>query len=347
VENAEKHVLLSHTCAHMVDVVPAKPHPAPHPSAPAPTTSSALPGDVPGWTRIFADDFDTDAPVGSFPSTYTNWGAYDDGWSDTSKNGEYYPSTVLSASGGNLQMYIHTANGIHMVCAPYPLLPGASAANGMLHGMYRARMRVDPLVGYKTAWLLWPDSEVWPQDGEVDFPEANLDSTIDGFVHHMNATSGSDQSYWLTGVTYANAWHEVTITRLPNSITFTLDDKSWSTTDRVPSLSMHWVLQTETQLSGGPPADNVAGYLLVDWVAVYAPTAALLAEHAVANSAAKSTSSASSHVPSVAIVLPVVALAVVVSVVLLVALVVVLRNRRARHAQLREQLLAASQPVPQ
>ena len=60
--------------------------------------------------------------------------------------------------------------------------------------------------GYKTAWLLWPRSEVWPRDGEIDFPEGDLDSTIHGFVHRQGATSGSDQYAVSTSATYTS-WH--------------------------------------------------------------------------------------------------------------------------------------------
>jgi hypothetical protein len=34
------------------------------------------------------------------------------------------------------------------------------------------RFKTDSMHGYKGAWLLWPASEVWPRDGEIDFPEA-------------------------------------------------------------------------------------------------------------------------------------------------------------------------------
>ena len=33
---------------------------------------------------------------------------------------------------------------------------------------------------------------------------------------------------------------------------------------------MHWVLQTETQLSGGAPSDSAAGHVYIDWVTAYA-----------------------------------------------------------------------------
>jgi hypothetical protein len=34
---------------------------------------------------------------------------------------------------------------------------------------------------------------------------------------------------------------------------------------------MHWVLQTETSLSGSAPSDSAAGNVQIDWVAVYRP----------------------------------------------------------------------------
>jgi len=51
-------------------------------------------------------------------------------------------------------------------------LPGAvGKEGGLLYGRYAIHFKADPVPGYKTSWLLWPDSEKWPQDGEIDFPE--------------------------------------------------------------------------------------------------------------------------------------------------------------------------------
>lgn len=101
----------------------------------APSSPSGVPlpkGDLPGWTQLVAEDFNTPAAIGSFLSTYPSWGAYPDGWTDTSKNGRYYPSKTLAASGGMMSIYLHTENGTHLVCAPYPRIPGANSHNGML-----------------------------------------------------------------------------------------------------------------------------------------------------------------------------------------------------------------------
>ena len=48
--------------------------------------------------QVFADDFSTNVPLGSFPAAVSSsWGnSYPDGWKDTTKNGTYMPSKVVS-----------------------------------------------------------------------------------------------------------------------------------------------------------------------------------------------------------------------------------------------------------
>jgi hypothetical protein len=230
-------------------------------------------GDLPGWRLVFADDFTTDVPLGKFPSAVSSkWSAYQDGWNDTSKNGTYYPSKVVSIHGGLMNLNLHTENGIHMVSAPVPKVPGATGSGGgQLYGRYVIRFRADPVAHYKTAWLLWPDSETWPRDGEIDFPEGDLDGTISGFMHRQNGTSGGDQDAYDTLVTYTS-WHTATIEWTAAACKFILDGTTiGNSTSRIPSTPMHWVIQTETALSGGAPADGDVGNVQIDWVAVYAP----------------------------------------------------------------------------
>jgi hypothetical protein len=229
-------------------------------------------GDLPGWHQVFADDFTTDAAVGSFPgSAYGNkWSVYLDGWKDTTGNGQYYPSRVLSVSNGVLNMYLHTENGIHMVAAPLPIVQPGRPAAGMLYGRYTVRYRADPLPGYKTAWLLWPDSENWPTDGEIDFPEGDLNGTMNAFMHWQNGTSGNSQDAYATSDTYSS-WHTATIEWTPAAVTFYLDGQVIGrSTSNIPNTPMHWVLQTESATDGTVPSDATAGNVQVDWVAAYA-----------------------------------------------------------------------------
>jgi len=135
--------------------------------------ASGMPvGNLPGWKQIFSDDFNTPAPLGSFLNVYaTQWDAYPEPYNDTSKHGMYSPQKTLSVANGLLNIHMHTEGGIPRVAAPTPRIsgPGTSPWTGVIYGRFSARMRADPVHGYKTAWLLWPDSERWPDDGEIDF----------------------------------------------------------------------------------------------------------------------------------------------------------------------------------
>jgi beta-glucanase (GH16 family) len=238
-----------------------------------PNSGSANITDANGtWRQIFADNFNTNVPVGSFPGRVygPRWKVYLDGWKDTTKNGTYYPSRVLSVSNGVLNMYLHTEiiNGVavHMVSAPEPILPGGTS--GQTYGRYSVRFYADAVPGYQTAWLLWPDSGVWPGDGEVDYPDRNLTGTIHAFMHYASPSGG--QTAFSTNVPEAGAWHIATMEWQPGKVTFILDGAVIGVaTTLVPFKPMHHVLQTETQLSGGAPSNTAAGNVKVDWVVIY------------------------------------------------------------------------------
>jgi hypothetical protein len=229
----------------------------------SPSGQAAPRGDLPGWTQTYVEDFNTDVATGAFPGAYTDhWYAYSDGIKDTSKNGTYMPSKVLSVHDGVLDYAVRTEGGKHMVSAPV-----VKDTYGQVYGRYSVRFRSDSLPGYKNAWLLWPDSDRWPADGEIDFPEGDLDGSINAFSHYASAGGGQDQ--FGSGASF-NAWHTATIEWLPGKVTFALDGKTLgSSTQNVPATAMHWVLQTETALGGPAPSAGVAGHVLVDWVALY------------------------------------------------------------------------------
>jgi hypothetical protein len=235
-----------------------------------PTTPPAAPSrsSPPGWRLIFHEDFGTNVSPGGFLSTYRDFGAYPWGWLDTSKRGHYDPS-VLSVSAGIMTMHLYTsADGIHHVAALYPRLPGGW---NQLYGRYSVRFRADPVAGYKAAWLLWPQSEVW-SDGEIDFPEGDLTGKISVFLHHVGAPA--DQDYFGTGAGFVD-WHIATIEWSPNKVVFAFDGRVIGTSTRhVPATPMHYVLQTETALGSEPVPSTAAGNVQVDWVSVwgYAPT---------------------------------------------------------------------------
>ena len=237
------------------------------------TTCGPMPtGNPTGWRQVFSDDFTTDVPLGSFPAAVSSrWWAYPSPWKDTTGNGTYSPQEI-SVHDGVLDMYLHTEAGVHMVAAPLPIVqPGPNRyGQGLLYGRYTVCFRADAVAGYKTAWLLWPDSKNWPADGEIDFPEGTLTGTISAFLHHRGATTGTDQDAFRTTVTYTS-WHVATIEWTAKTCRFVLDGSVIGTSRRrIPNTPMHWVLQTETATDGTIPSDTAAGHVLVDWIAAYA-----------------------------------------------------------------------------
>lgn len=239
-------------------------------------------GDLPGWKQVFREEFDKgDVPIGAFPGpAYSaKWSAgYKDGTPDTAgqkgaKSG-YYPSKVLSVKNGMLDWYLHTENGISMGAAPTPKIPNNSARagllprhNSLLYGRISVRFKADTLRGFKAAWLLWPDSGVWPRDGEIDFPEGDLAKEFYGAAHYRgNDPTASDM--FRSQTTFVD-WHVATMEWSPGKVEFFLDGRSLgASTTATPNTPMHYILQTESCLPRCP-SPRTAGHVYLDWIAIW------------------------------------------------------------------------------
>ena len=161
-----------------------------------------------------------------------------------------------------LQFDLHNVQGQPAGANPSPII--ANGSQYQTYGRYSARLRVDNpnLSEYHIAWLLWPQSEKWPDDGEIDFPEGKLNETAGAYHHYARASGGQDTAD--TGVTFNN-WHVYTIESSPGRVRFLLDDAVvLDTTRYVPTKPMRWQLQTETNGFG-----TNRGNLLVDWVSIW------------------------------------------------------------------------------
>ena len=217
------------------------------------------------WRETFFDDFDSPVAAGQFPGTTyrSRWNVYPDGWKDTSGQGAYAPSKVLSVQKGLLNFALRTENGVPLGAATVANLPNY----GQTYGRFEVRFRAGADgPGYGLAFLLWPDSEKWPADGEIDFPEGDLTGTITATAHHADAGGGKDP--FDTSVRFG-AWHTAVIEWLPGRIRFLLDGHEiGASTEKVPSRSMHWVLQAGTN-GVTTPAPSVRGWIQVDVVTVY------------------------------------------------------------------------------
>lgn len=219
-------------------------------------------GDLPGWKQVLATDFTTVVPAGRFPGPYAaHWTGYN-GFPGSGGNGRY-SRKIISVHNGEMDLNLHTENGMPLVAAPIPLVSGSWG--GQIYGRYSIRFRSDWLPQYGAAFLLWPDSNIWKQ-GEIDFPEGGLAGTIQAFNHRL----GNPQSHTTavnTGVTYLN-WHTATIDWTPAGIRYYLDGKIVASDIRnIPRQKMHLVLQTG--IGDTKPGAGVAGHVLIDWVTIY------------------------------------------------------------------------------
>jgi beta-glucanase (GH16 family) len=180
------------------------------------------------------------------------------------EEGELNPD-IISVRNGVMNMRLHTENGAPQVAAPEPKINGNNELN-QLYGRYEMRFRADPVSGYKLAWLLWPKSEIWPRDGEIDAPEGNLTGTISAFMHRQGAAAGSDQAKFSTTAGF-NDWHVLAYEWTPTRFEVFLDTKSIGcATARILNTPMRWVLQSETELNKTYPAQNAVANVQCDYV---------------------------------------------------------------------------------
>lgn len=229
-----------------------KPKPTPTPTA--------------GWRVVFRDDF-----AAWEPSRYF---VYPETWSDTSGYGLRNSPGGITSDGQKLRGRLYTLDGtprgVHFV----PLIGTDDRGNSSTGLRVEIRYRADLMPGYKVANLLWPGSDVWPRDGEVDFPEGDFrGGAMSGFVHYQGATSGSDQAVCRTSASHLD-WHTYTIEWRPGLyVDLSVDGaRICRVTERVPNTPMHYVFQNEVDLSGDRPDPTVSGYVEADWLTVSVPS---------------------------------------------------------------------------
>jgi hypothetical protein len=135
------------------------------------------------------------------------------------------------------------------------------------------------LPGYKVAYLLWPESNTSNPDGEIDWPEQNLDGlgTATTFMHWQVIAGNTGQSSAGSSVDLVDAldWKVFDIEWRPNQAnpaSSTLKTHVDGvlignfTGVKVPIHRMHWSWQNETFLTHSGMIDDTSdGYLQVAW----------------------------------------------------------------------------------
>jgi beta-glucanase (GH16 family) len=164
-------------------------------------------------------------------------------------------------------------------------------ANGVnqLYGRWEARFRIDQGAGYSAVVLLWPQSEKWPQDGEIDAIQVSDGTRANAqiFVHN----GFPDHKLQYTVQADFTKWHTVAVDWLPDRLTFWLDNHVVQTVSRaaglgasIPATSlMHLALQNDKGCVDDIPCRNSATpskvIMDVDWVRIFRAPAALLGQN--------------------------------------------------------------------
>lgn len=213
------------------------------------------------WTNVLSEDF---RGVTSLPSFWCRYRGHDGLY-----GGNFLPSHVYVAGG-----YLHLLSSYQSSgpegAAWYQggmSLTGGCGGSKVPHppsavdSRLTVRMRIVE-TGNRTAAshrniLRWPDSGVWPRDGEEDMWEsgASLTTNVSTFFHYGTRNT---QISWLYPPLDKTQWHTYRFQRLKDVISVYIDDmnnplhvyKGNSTT--LPERLKHWVFQQQCPATGCP-----------------------------------------------------------------------------------------------
>jgi beta-glucanase (GH16 family) len=123
---------------------------------------------------------------------------------------------------------------------------GLSQKFSQTYGRWVVRAKMEKGNGYGPALLLWPDSENWPEDGEIDFLELPKGDRSEALMTSHWGADNAQASHGVTG-DYSQ-WHTYTVDWLPDRLVFYIDDiEQWRVTDpaAIPTKPMHLALQND------------------------------------------------------------------------------------------------------
>lgn len=231
----------------------------PPPSASAEDKArAAVPSDPgPQWKRVTTEDFNDlreDA-----------WGTYD--------------SVGAFGNGLRRSSAIGVVDGLLNITARGDVSGGMAHELDQTYGRWEFRARTDKGRGFGSAILLWPQSERFPQDGEIDIMEVPAETRDRAhFIVHFAGPGGSDKVYGSYAEDDFSQWHTFAVDWLPDRLVFSVDGvERFRVTDRniIPDKPMHLAVQFDQgpkkDWIAAPDATTPAAFSLqVDWLRVYA-----------------------------------------------------------------------------
>jgi beta-glucanase (GH16 family) len=223
-----------------------------------------MPGNLPGWRRVFAENFNGRS------LNLKRWHLYS-GVAGGDPATFWAPSHVAVRHGN---LVVSASRDSHLggrwATGGVAVLPTL----GRTYGKYLVRFRMDAGIGFSHALLLWPADNSWPP--EIDFSEDNGGPRV--WTRAALHYGPPNRQYWRNLKLNETQWHTAGVEWSHNRLRYTMDGRVWWTlrSSRVPHQPMVVTIQTQTW-----PCTSGWGYcpnsttprvvrLDVDWVVVYA-----------------------------------------------------------------------------
>jgi hypothetical protein len=223
-------------------------------TAPARPTATSTPQSGP-FQMVFDDEFNGSSVNQSAWDLYSGTPA-----GNTAT--QWSPSTCREQGGALvLPIIAQPANGRPLSACG---MSGAKAST-QIYGKYVYRARLDPGYDWYGMFLLWPNSQNWPTDGEIDnceYGAGDVGRTHCAMTVHWAPNNLQTQSQATGDFTQ---WHIFTVIWLPTSITYQIDGQTvWVETQHVPNDPMWPAFQTQ---GNGDASQLGAEY--VDYIRIY------------------------------------------------------------------------------
>jgi hypothetical protein len=238
----------------------ARPH-----SLPVGPSGLAMPtASIGHWRLKSAQDF-----TGS--ALPTGWGSYE-GQPGGEPNGWWKHSHTF-VRNGMLTLAGYREGGKYVTGG---VMAYGAGVGQQTYGKYEVRFRMAKGHGIKYAALLWPKSERWPIDGEIDFAEdgGGARGRTTGTLHY--GASNSQIQKALSGD--FSRWNTLGVEWTPGKLVYTLNGRPWATVtgSMVPHTAMNLAIQTQAGTCGSwagascPDATTPARVdMQVDWAVAY------------------------------------------------------------------------------
>ncbi len=231
------------------------PQPAPTTAAPRAAAAPAPAAAPAGWNLVLSDDFNGNTVDQS------KWGIYE--------------GVGNGGTAHRVRSAVSQANGELNITGSGSTGGGLATLHQQTYGRYEIRAKFDRGAGFGSAILLWPASENWPTDGEIDISEiTDPDRQSMGAHNHWGANNTTVHHKEDADFTQ---WHTFALDWLPDRVVWYLDGREiWRTTqsESIPHTKHFLGMQFDTADGSYIPWPNASTpakvNMHIDYVKVYA-----------------------------------------------------------------------------